>query len=309
MIIKNEAEMLPEALDSLMGVDKITICDTGSSDDTFGIYEDYKKKMPLKWFKYSKFNTELYSFKSFSDARNECKEHCTGDWLIYIDGDEVCQFDIQKIKNMINSQWIKQYNVLEIEVQTDVELSRQYRAHRNKSDLWYFRNVHNNLGHFPNGRDGNIERLSLDEVYGTSLRIRARTSPNHEREPDRTLKLLESQLEGNPYSNRDLYYITREWLNRQEPIKALYYLERYFKVAQPTNETADAYFLAATCHITIGDTVSAITCALKAVAILPSFKVAWKLLESMYPEEWKPYWAHMIKKADNKGVLFIRDRK
>ncbi len=41
MIIKNEEQMLPKALDSLKGIDNITIVDTGSSDKSFDIYKEY----------------------------------------------------------------------------------------------------------------------------------------------------------------------------------------------------------------------------------------------------------------------------
>ena len=304
MIIKNEEEMLANALDSIRGVDKITICDTGSSDGTFDIYEKHK----VNWFKYSKFNTEQYSFKSFSEARNECKQKCTGDWLLYIDGDEVYEPGaVKKLKNMINSQWIKDYDALILEVRTDQDLTHQPRVIRNKPDMWYYGTVHNSLRVFPDGIEGRSEVFPSNRYYQTSVKVKANVSPNHEREPDRSLMLLLEQLKTQPFNDRYLYYIVREWLNRREPIKALYYLNRYFKVAPPTNEAADAYFLAATCHYDLGDQMAAMECAMKAIAILPSFRQAWVMLEGLSHKDWKEYWAHMVKKADNKGVLFVRD--
>ena len=306
MIIKNEAEMLDDALNSIHGVDKITICDTGSSDGTFDIYEKHK----VNWFKYSKFNTAQYSFKSFSDARNECKQHCTGDWLLYIDGDEVySEGAVKKIKNMINSQWIKDFDALILEVNTDQDVTYQPRVIRNKPTMWYFATVHNSLRVFPDGIDGPNETFPASKYYSTSIQVRANVSPNHEREPDRSLILLLEQLDTQPFNDRYLYYVTREWLNRREPIKALYYLNRYFKVAPPTNESADAYFLAATCHYELGDKMAAMECAMKAVMILPSFKQAWQMLEGISHPDWRQYWNHMVRRADNKGVLFIRDTK
>ena len=304
MIIKNEEEMLADALDSIKGVDKVTICDTGSSDGTFEIYEKYK----VNWFKYSKFNTEKYSFKSFSEARNECKQRCTGDWLLYIDGDEVYEAGaVGKIRNMINSQWIKDFDVLLVEVKTDQDITQQPRVIRNKPTMWYYGAVHNALRLFPDGPEGACEVFPSNKCYKTSLKVRANVSPNHHREPDRSLILLLEQLQTQPYNDRYLYYVVREWLNRREPIKALYYLNRYFKVAPPTNEAADAYLLAATCHLDLGDHMAAVECALKAVAILPSFRQAWKILEGISHPDWKEYWAHMVRKADNRGVLFVRD--
>ena len=307
MIIRNEEEMLGAALDSIKGVDMVTICDTGSSDGTFDIYKEYQGKgYNLKWFKYSRFDAENH-IKHFSHARNECKQHCTGDWLLYIDGDEVNEFEAEKVKNMINSQWIKPYSVLLIGVQTDIDLTHQPRVIRNSPDLWYHGAAHNSLRRFPKGLEGKSELLSTSEYYKTSLKLRAYNSPNHQREPNRTLNILLEELKIDPYNDRYIYYVVREWLNRREPIKALFYLNRYFKVAPPTNELADAYFLAATCYADMGEQMTAVEYALKAVAVLPSLRVAWRLLEALSHPQWKEYWHHMVLKADNKNVLFIRD--
>ncbi len=306
MIIRNEAEMLPTALDSMEGIDSITICDTGSSDKTFDIYKQYQKTFPLKWFKYSRFNAETH-IDDFSHARNECKQECKGDWLFILDGDEVCQFDIGKVQKMINSQWIKDINVLLIDVQTDIETTPQPRVFRNRQDMWYFGAAHNTLRYFPDGKEGKAIKFQQSKYYKTTLKIRAYTSPNHEREPDRTLKILTDQLQKNPYNDRYIYYLVREWLNRREPIKALFYLDKYFRIAPPSNEKADAYYLAATCHADMGDFGMAGEFALKAVGTLPSLRNAWKLLEALSHPDYKEYWAVMVKKADNKGVMFIRD--
>ena len=309
MIIRNEEEMLGAALDSIEGIDMVTICDTGCSDGTFDVYKEYQEKgYNLKWFKYSRFDTENH-IKHFSHARNECKQHCTGEWLLYIDGDEVNEFEVQKVKNMINSQWIKPYTVLLVDVQTDIDLTHQPRVIRNNPDLWYHGAAHNSLRRFPDGIDGKSEQLSTSEYYKTSLRLRAYTSPSHQKEPNRTLNILLEELKTDPYNDRYIYYIVREWLNRREPIKALFYLERYFKIAPPTNELAVAYFLAATCYADMGEHMKACEYALKSVAVLPSLRVSWKLLEALSHPQWKEYWHHMVVYADNKGVLFIRDEK
>lgn len=78
MIVKNEAEYLQGCLESIKDVvDEIVIVDTGSTDNTKQIAE--------------KFNAKIYDFpwtNSFADARNESIKHCTGKWILYLDGDE-----------------------------------------------------------------------------------------------------------------------------------------------------------------------------------------------------------------------------
>ena len=79
MIAKNEAENLPGCLESVRGlVDEIIIVDTGSDDDTVRIAESFGAKvffMPWR--------------DDFSAARNESISHARGEWIFYLDADEL----------------------------------------------------------------------------------------------------------------------------------------------------------------------------------------------------------------------------
>lgn len=311
MIIKNEEEMLPLALDSLKGIDKITILDTGSSDKTFDIYREYQDKgFDLDWYEYSQFNEEPYSLKSFSHARNECKGKCvTGDWLFILDGDEYCDFDIAKVKNMINSQWTDKYDILSITAKTDLEEVMQPRVFRNSHNFWYYSAYHNTLKYWPDGLKGRPELCAENKYYETALMIISKNGPNHQREPDRTFRILENALLENPLDSRAMYYIARELLNRKEPLKALYYLNFYAEISRPSNEYAEVCFLLATIYADLRIYPKAGEWALKAVGILPSFKQAWQMIHAISHPQFKKYWEPMIEGADNKGVLFNRSNK
>ncbi len=93
MIVKNEEVFLEQCLQSVQGlVDEIIIVDTGSTDKTKEIA--------------AKFTDKLFSFTwcdDFAAARNESLKHATGDWIIYLDADELIeQKDFQKIKEAIS---------------------------------------------------------------------------------------------------------------------------------------------------------------------------------------------------------------
>ncbi|MDR0926946.1 MAG: glycosyltransferase [Ignavibacteria bacterium] len=78
MIVKNEEKMLPGCLDSIKDIaDEIVIVDTGSSDRTIEIAEEYGAK--LHYFKW---------IDDFSAARNESIKYATGKWILYLDADE-----------------------------------------------------------------------------------------------------------------------------------------------------------------------------------------------------------------------------
>ena len=308
MIIKNEEQMLPKALDSLKGIDHITIVDTGSSDKTFDIYKEYQDKgFSLDWHEYSEFNKEPYSLKSFSHARNECKRKCLkGDWLFILDGDEWFDFDIAKIKSMINSQWVKDYDVLTISVKTEIESTTQPRVFRNKPEIWYFQEFHNSLTWWKDGPEGSAERFPSNKFYKTSLEIIAEYGPNHNREPDRTLRIVEGVLAKNPLDTRALYYCSREWLVRKEPLKALYYLTLYAEIAAPNQQMAETCFLLSTIYADLRRWKLASEWALKSVGLLPSYKQAWQMVKSLSHRDFQKYFDPMIQQADNMGVMVVR---
>lgn len=78
MIVRDEAGMLPDCLNSITGVaDQLVVVDTGSTDDTVAIAES--------------FGAQVYHFAwidDFAAARNESIRHATGDWILWLDADE-----------------------------------------------------------------------------------------------------------------------------------------------------------------------------------------------------------------------------
>ncbi len=78
LIVKDEQWTIRKCLESLQGVvDEIIIVDTGSTDDTVPIAQEYGAK--------------IYNFPwndNFSDARNESLSHASGEFILVIDADE-----------------------------------------------------------------------------------------------------------------------------------------------------------------------------------------------------------------------------
>jgi len=92
LIVKNEEEHLWRCLESLYKhVDEIIITDTGSSDNTLSIAKKYTNK--------------IYHFEwidDFSAARNFCQSNATGDYILWMDGDEYfLEDDIVELKKRI----------------------------------------------------------------------------------------------------------------------------------------------------------------------------------------------------------------
>ena len=79
MIVKNEEEALPKCLDSIKGLaNELIIVDTGSTDKTVEIAKSY--------------GASVYFFEwidDFSAARNVSLQHATGDWILWMDADDI----------------------------------------------------------------------------------------------------------------------------------------------------------------------------------------------------------------------------
>ncbi len=95
MIVKNEEKHLCECLESVKGiVDEIVLVDTGSSDNTIKIAENFGARI---------FHFEWIN--DFAAARNYSLERCTGDWILYLDADErLSNRSVIELKNITNQK-------------------------------------------------------------------------------------------------------------------------------------------------------------------------------------------------------------
>jgi tetratricopeptide (TPR) repeat protein len=83
MIVKDEEEVLAESLTAMWDfVDEIVVYDTGSTDRTREIAREHGARV-----------IEGYWNEHFGDARTRSLAHCTGQWILGIDADEVITGD------------------------------------------------------------------------------------------------------------------------------------------------------------------------------------------------------------------------
>ncbi|HMJ01658.1 MAG TPA: glycosyltransferase [Conexibacter sp.] len=105
MIVKDEEEMLPRCLAAAApAVDEIVIVDTGSTDRTIEIARELGATV-----------IEREWTGSFSDARNVSFDAATGDWLMFLDADEVLvEEDVERLRALRGQTWREAFYLTEI---------------------------------------------------------------------------------------------------------------------------------------------------------------------------------------------------
>ncbi|MEC0172692.1 glycosyltransferase [Paenibacillus graminis] len=93
LIIRNEAALLPQCLDSLAGAaDEIVVVDTGSTDNSAAIATSYGAKVyRINW------NDD------FSAARNTGLNYADTDWILVLDADEILKTPVGSITEMLRN--------------------------------------------------------------------------------------------------------------------------------------------------------------------------------------------------------------
>jgi tetratricopeptide (TPR) repeat protein len=90
LIVKDEADLLPNALASVAGADEIIIVDTGSTDESIAIAHAHGAKC---------FQREWTD--DFSEIRNEGLAHANTDWILVMDADECLQTSLTELRNIL----------------------------------------------------------------------------------------------------------------------------------------------------------------------------------------------------------------
>ncbi len=139
MIVKNEEKYLRECLNSVKDVaDEIILVDTGSTDNTVKIAEEYGAK--------------IYYFdwvNDFSAARNFALGKSTGDWILYIDADErLDNSSVAELRKIISNNSLAAYycTVKSYDSEVSRDNSLQYtRLFFNSQGLTFNGKVHEQI--------------------------------------------------------------------------------------------------------------------------------------------------------------------
>jgi glycosyltransferase involved in cell wall biosynthesis len=164
MIVRDEEEMLPRSLAAARdAVDEIIVVDTGSTDRTIEIARSFGAKV-----------IEREWTGSFADARNASFEAATGDWVMFLDADEVLVADdAQRLREVLGRTWREAFYLVETNFTGELGdgtavTHNALRVFRNRPEYRFEGRIHEQIAHkLPTGQPERIEITDVRvEHYG-----------------------------------------------------------------------------------------------------------------------------------------------
>jgi tetratricopeptide (TPR) repeat protein len=164
MIVRDEQQMLPRCLAAVAGaVDEIVLVDTGSNDETIEIARSFGARV-----------IEHEWSGSFAQARNVSFDAARGDWLIYLDADEVLvPEDAALLRSLTGRTWREAFYLSETNYTGDLQdgtavAHNALRVFRNRPEYRFEGRLHEQIAHrLPGYLPERIEATSIRvEHYG-----------------------------------------------------------------------------------------------------------------------------------------------
>ena len=285
LIVRNESELLLKCLESVKDADYFVIVDTGSEDNTKEIAADFLKDKKGK----------LYDFKwidDFAAARNFAQSKVKSKWVLIIDADETLEKGaMAKIKKAIQGD----HMAINVTVDTDGEIMRSPRIMK-RNIKWKYA-AHNVIEY-------------VGKCMDLDILIKGVAGESRLKDPDRTLRILTNELKKDPDNLRNIYYLSREYLNRNEIERVIYWLNKYLEInTNYTSEAGDSLFILGTIYCKMGEYMKGIEYLFKAIMYNPNHKDAWITASNFASGKYKDTLIKFSQHADNSLVQFNRNIK
>ncbi|MBI1274341.1 glycosyltransferase [bacterium] len=217
MIVKNEGDLIERALSCAKPIcDEMIVVDTGSTDDTVAKAEAMGAKLAhFAWI------------DDFAAARNYSFSLCTGDWILWLDADDIITPENQRRIAQLKSQLDDSLDAIYLNYHhtASTHLLRERLIRRGIDAIWKNR-VH-------------------EAIYGL-IPARTKTFPDifitHQKPPEmnalsprRNLAILMQMLADGDESGRTLRLIARENYTMGNLNEAVAFYERYYATTPPVD--------------------------------------------------------------------------
>jgi glycosyltransferase involved in cell wall biosynthesis/tetratricopeptide (TPR) repeat protein len=284
MIVKNEGRTLKACLDSVVPFVSQVVIGLGgeSTDDTEQIIEDYELPVGSKVFM-------IEWEDDFSKARQQVLEKCTGEYFLWVDGDDV----------LVGGEKLQTY----IQLNPNIDafyMGYDYSRDENGLNNCYLIRERLLMRHPELPVDwkwtGPVHEVPIPQFEHLALKVDdiivVHNKPPFKHEADRNLKILYRQLEeGEPNPDpRILVYLGNENLGRGEILQGILHLQRFVKLSGWAEEKYQAQVHISNAWLSIGNIDKALQAAQDAVAILPEWPDAYFAMAKAYSSEGSKNW-------------------
>ncbi len=213
MIVRNEAELLPDCLASLDGLaDEVLVTDTGSTDDTVRIAAEHGASVSSHPWK-----------DDFSEARNASIRHAKGDWILWVDADErINKADHDRIRRLIGDGRCDAYAVpIASETPGGRQITFGHRLFRNRRGFRFSGRIHEQVSPSIERAGGRIRRADFTIAHcGYNL-----APERMEAKLRRNLDLLETARREDPADPYVRFTLAQALLKLKETVRAQEELE------------------------------------------------------------------------------------
>lgn len=225
MIVRDEHDMLPRCLQAIAGaVDEIVIVDTGSRDDTVEIARSFGARV-----------IEREWTGSFADARNVSFDAASGDWIVYLDADEVLiEQDADALRELTGRTWREAFYLSETNYTGELEMGsavthNALRVFRNREDYRFRGRLHEQIA-------GTLPGYLPERIESTSVRIEHYgylSAVHHSREKSkRNIELLRLQQQDGEETPFLRFNLGSEHVAAGEPQQAVREFERAWQLLE-----------------------------------------------------------------------------
>jgi len=236
MIVRDAEHDLVESIRSVAGLtDEIVVCDTGSIDGTVQIAEQLATRVVHHIWE-----------DDFAAARNECLEHCTGDWILWLDvGESLAEESALPLREFVNlhaspnTAYMLAIKLPPQNVNTAGEQVGRLRLIPNHTAIRFQGRVRETVDTSLAAAGMEIEDLACDvwrRPAEHSQQVRVRKAK-------RNLQLAQSEMDDNGVSARMLTCLADAYAMLGEKTKSAEYCRMALAHAEPhSTEMLEAYF-------------------------------------------------------------------
>ena len=300
MIVRDEEEMLGRCLAAASpAVDEIVIVDTGSTDRTVEIARSFGARV-----------IEREWTGSFSDARNVSFAAATGDWIMYLDADEVLVGDdIAVLRGLTRQVWREAFYLLETSYTGEEDdgtgvVHNTLRVFRNRDHYRFEGRLHEQVTGLPHDVPGRIEQTTVRiQHYGYLGSVRDAKAKS-----ERNIELLRAQQLDSAPSAFLHFNLGMEHAAIGDAANAVSELERAWALVRAQGLERRDYVPAllvrlANSLVRAGRPADAIALADETLVLFPGFTdlvfaKAWALVALQRPDEAAAAWQRCLDMGD-----------